>query len=316
MSAAQGLSQYSIHAPGVSYIDSAEYQSKYNTKSPNVAWNGAPISAPAAAAPVAAAPVAAAAPIARTPTPQETANTKYMPQLDSLMGQDPSNGYADKLKTLMNGQFSTSDPSYQWRYDQGQQAVERSAAARGLLQSGNAAIELQQYGQGMASQEYGAQFNRTLSAMGASEGAFQNSYNRLAELSGMNSSLQANSQNTNYNYASLAERAQNNQQQIGLGYASLAEKAKTDAANVQLGQGTLGVQQGQLLDQYQRTGLAQQAQQFNQTSQNNADQAFMSTIGSSGIGSNGYDSWGRSTDSFFSVGTEDGYEPSLMSGYV
>ena len=43
----------------------------------------------------------AAAPVARTPTPQETANTKYMPQLDAQMAKDPSNGYADQLKTLM-----------------------------------------------------------------------------------------------------------------------------------------------------------------------------------------------------------------------
>jgi len=166
MSAAQGLSQYSIHAPGVSYIDSKAYQDKYNTRpiaggrDALIAQAAAPVAAPIAQAPV------AAAPIARVQTPQEVANTKYMPQLDAKMQQDPSNGYADQLKTLMNGQFSTSDPSYQWRLDQGQKAVERSAAARGLLQSGNAAIELQQYGQGMASQEYGAQFNRTLSAMG------------------------------------------------------------------------------------------------------------------------------------------------------
>lgn len=322
MSAAQGLSSYSIHVPGASLIQSLDHQSEYNVRSPLVAWNGVQVATPqtvAAAAPVAAAPTVAAAPIARVPTPQETANPKYMTQLDAQMAKDPSNGYADQLKTLMNGQFSTSDPSYQWRYDQGQKAVERSAAARGLLQSGNAAIELQQYGQGMASQEYGAQFNRTLSAMGASEGAFQNSYNRLAELSGMSAGIQTNSQNTNYNYASLAERAQNNQQQIGLGYASLAERAKNNEAQVELGQGTLGVNQGQLLDQYQRTNLLGQAQNFNQTARNNTDTAFMSAISNSGIGTNGYDSWGRSTDSFFTVGTADGSDPSLiagMSGYI
>ena len=320
MSAAQGLSQYSIHAPGVSYIDSKAYQDKYNTK-PIAGGRDALIAQASAQSAVTAAPIAqqqvAAAPIARVQTPQEVANAKYMPQLDAKMQQDPSNGYADQLKTLMNGQFSTSDPSYQWRLDQGQKAVERSAAARGLLQSGNAAIELQQYGQGMASQEYSAQFNRTLSAMGASEGAFQNSYNRLAELSGMSAGIQSNSQNTNYNYASLAERAQNNQQQIGLGYAGLAERTQNNQAQVELGRGNLGVNQGQLLDQYMRTGIAQNAQQFQQNSQNNTDQAFLSTISGAGIGTNGYDAWGNSTEKMFMTGTAESTDlPFTMSGYV
>jgi len=258
-----------------------------------------------------AAPVAAA-PIARMPTPQETANTKYMPQLDAQMAKDPSNGYADQLKTLMTGQFSPNDPSYAWRFQQGQQAVERSAAAKGLLQSGNAAIELQQYGQGMASQEYGAQFNRTLSAMGASESAFQASYNRLAELAGMTTGMQANSQNTNYNYSNLAERAQNNQQQIGLGYAGLA-------ARTQDNQGQLAVQQGQLLNQNRAANLQEQQYRDQKQAGDNRDAAFKEVLTSRGVGSNGYDQWGDPVNPFVSVGTtEPGADASIygsMSGY-
>ena len=328
MSAAPGATNYSIHAGG--YQDALTMYGgtktvngvTYSTNNPGagaiyapeVGMKGRAGSASAsasAAVPVAAAPVAAA-PIARTPTPQETANTKYMPQLDAQMTKDPSNGYADQLKTLMTGQFSPNDPSYAWRFQQGQQAVERSAAAKGLLQSGNAAIELQQYGQGMASQEYGAQLNRTLSAMGASESAFQASYNRLAELAGMTTGMQANSQNTNYNYSNLAERAQNNQQQIGLGYAGLA-------ARTQDNQGQLAVQQGQLLNQNRAANLQEQQYRDQKQAGDNRDAAFKEVLTSRGVGSNGYDQWGNPVNPFVSVGTtEPGADASIygsMSGY-
>jgi hypothetical protein len=52
------------------------------------------------------------------------------------------------------------DPGYGFRFDQGQKALERSAAARGGLISGNTGGALQQFGQGMASQEYQNAFNR------------------------------------------------------------------------------------------------------------------------------------------------------------
>lgn len=328
MSAAPGATNYSIHAGGYQNALTMYGGTKtvngvtYSTNNPGagaiyapeVGMKGRAGSASAsasAAVPVAAAPVAAA-PIARTPTPQETANTKYMPQLDAQMTKDPSNGYADQLKTLMTGQFSPNDPSYAWRFQQGQQAVERSAAAKGLLQSGNAAIELQQYGQGMASQEYGAQFNRTLSAMGASESAFQASYNRLAELAGMTTGMQANSQNTNYNYSNLAERAQNNQQQIGLGYAGLA-------ARTQDNQGQLAVQQGQLLNQNRAANMQEQQYRDQKQAGDNRDAAFKEVLTSRGVGSNGYDQWGNPVNPFVSVGTtEPGADASIygsMSGY-
>lgn len=101
-------------------------------------------------------------------------------------GQDPSNFYRSKLQQMSMGEFSPDDPSYQWRFDQGQQAVERSLGARGLLNSGNAGIELQEYGQGAASQEYGAQFQRMLQALGGVESQYTSQFSRLAEMAGIN----------------------------------------------------------------------------------------------------------------------------------
>ncbi len=53
-----------------------------------------------------------------------------------------------------------ADPGYQFRMSEGTKAIEASRAAKGGLFSGRTGIELQDYGQGLASQEYGAAYNR------------------------------------------------------------------------------------------------------------------------------------------------------------
>lgn len=106
----------------------------------------------------------------------------------ALAGQmtgSPSDVYANKLANMVNGEFTPDDPSYQFRYQQGQQAAERSLASRGLLNSGNAAIELQQYGQGAASQEYQAQFSRMVQGLTASESVYDTQMQRLMKMAGV-----------------------------------------------------------------------------------------------------------------------------------
>jgi hypothetical protein len=100
-------------------------------------------------------------------------------------GVDPSNIYRDKLAAMSGGNFDIDDPSYKWRFEQGQQALERSQAARGLLGSGNAAIELQEYGQGAASQEYSAQFSRLLQGMVGVQQQYTSQQARLMQLAGV-----------------------------------------------------------------------------------------------------------------------------------
>jgi hypothetical protein len=99
---------------------------------------------------------------------------------------DPSNFYRDKLQAMSSGEFSPDDPSYAWRFQQGQQATERSLASKGLLNSGNAAIELQQYGQGAASQEYGAQFTRMLQGLTGVSQQYDTQQQRLMSMAGIN----------------------------------------------------------------------------------------------------------------------------------
>ena len=78
-------------------------------------------------------------------------------------------------KGLAGGKFDTSNPAYQFQLKQGQQALDRSSAARGMGYSGAQMKAAQQYGQGLASQEYDKQYNRASSEFG-------DYYNRLAGL--------------------------------------------------------------------------------------------------------------------------------------
>ena len=58
-------------------------------------------------------------------------------------------------------QFQQS-PGYQFQMDEGQRAVESSAAAQGLLRSGATLKALQERGQGLANQDFGNYYNRLM----------------------------------------------------------------------------------------------------------------------------------------------------------
>lgn len=84
---------------------------------------------------------------------------------------DPETGeYRDISQQERLALFQES-PDYQFRLEQGQQALERSQAARGGLLSGRAALEAQRFGQGEASAEYGNYINRLQSLAGMGQSA-------------------------------------------------------------------------------------------------------------------------------------------------
>lgn len=66
-----------------------------------------------------------------------------------------------------------SDPGYQFALQQGQEALEGSAAARGTLRTGGTLRDLVDYGQQAAQQQYGDVYNRALQGYGANVGAMQ-----------------------------------------------------------------------------------------------------------------------------------------------
>jgi hypothetical protein len=162
-------------------------------------------------------------------------------QLAGQMGQtSPSGVYQDKLAQMANGTFSPDDPSYQWRFQQGQQAAERSLAARGLLNSGNAAIELQQYGQGAASQEYGAQFNRMLQGLAGTESAYDTQMQRLMKMAGVDANPVAGGQlnvaqeQTGIDRGRLGLASQELTNQYDLGYRNLGIQSQELAIKQQM----------------------------------------------------------------------------------
>lgn len=72
-----------------------------------------------------------------------------------------TNPYEQRLQELMSNPDTIANTNaYRFRLNEGQQAIERSAAAKGMLRSGNTLAALANYGQGAASQEYGNEVSR------------------------------------------------------------------------------------------------------------------------------------------------------------
>lgn len=89
------------------------------------------------------------------------------------------------------GGLQTS-PGYEWRRDQGIQAIDRSASARGLRRSGGTAMAVMRYADGLASSEYGDYASR------------------LAQLAGFGQSATAGTAQAGQNYANGAAAAYTN----------------------------------------------------------------------------------------------------------
>ena len=125
----------------------------------------------------------------------------------NLMGLGPQ-GAAGMNQALLN------TPDYQWTLQQGQKALNASNAARGGMGSGKAMTAAQDWGQGLASQQYG------------------NVLQRLANLSttGQNTATQMGTQGMNY---------AGNVGNIGMGVAGNTANAQLAAGAAQQ-QGTLG----------------------------------------------------------------------------
>lgn len=63
---------------------------------------------------------------------------------------------------LQPGYDHTTSPGYQFRFDEGQRAVESSAASRGMLMSGGTLKDLTRFGQGVAADDFNDDFNRQM----------------------------------------------------------------------------------------------------------------------------------------------------------
>ena len=114
--------------------------------------------------------------------PYRTAGNDALAQ---LMGKMQPNGFFNQT---YSGQDIYDDPSYQFRVNQGTNAIQGGAAAQGGLLSGATLKALQNYGQESASQEYQNAYNR----FNADQ---TNQYNRFYNLVGMGQNAAAQTGN-------------------------------------------------------------------------------------------------------------------------
>jgi hypothetical protein len=87
-------------------------------------------------------------------------------------------------------------PGYQFALDEGNKAISRGAAARGITQSGATLKALSDYGQGMADQQYNGWLDRIASTMGMgaelSSQSAQNAWNTGNNLANLGNNLSTN----------------------------------------------------------------------------------------------------------------------------
>lgn len=142
-------------------------------------------------------------------------NIRYTPDSRGLpQGElDASNAVQDQQQAFGEWQ---RDPGYQWRMSEGIRARDRSAASKGMLLSGAQRKALDNWGQGLASEEYGNYFNRLAAMAGAGSQAVGQSGNVAASTLGpISQSAISAGQSRQSAYNALASgviRADNNAQ--------------------------------------------------------------------------------------------------------
>ncbi len=161
-----------------------------------------------------------------------------------------SNASTDPNFGALNKKFSQSDfeadPGYNFRLQEGLKAVNASAAAKGLLQSGANLKGINRFAQDSASQEYGNAFNRFQLDQG-------NQFNRLAALSGIG---QTATQQLNTAGQGLANNLSANQ--IAAGNATSAGIiGQGNALTNGISQGVNFYQQNQLLNTLRNRGAVE-----------------------------------------------------------
>ena len=114
-----------------------------------------------------------------------------------------------RLRALLDDPDSIKQSAaYKFRVGQGQEALQRSLGAKGLLNSGNRLMELTKYGQDMGSQEYDAQAGRLGSLLGTYGQGYLGDKNantsRFSAEAGAFNTAQGNADTNRYRMGSLA----------------------------------------------------------------------------------------------------------------
>ncbi len=148
------------------------------------------------------------------PGPNQT--TFAQQQANEASGATPTGQAPSGLPMQDRGELIANSPAYQFRFGQGQEAIERSAAARGTLLNGGTLKDLTSFGQGLASTEY------------------DNEFRRLGDITrlGQAGAAQLGTYGSGYGNANMDLAQQQGNNTIGLGDASAAGTiAGTNATN-------------------------------------------------------------------------------------
>lgn len=124
--------------------------------------------------------------------------------------QDTAAQYRTRLNALLDNPDSIANTgAYKFAFQQGNEAVNRNLAAKGLLKSGNRLAELTKFGQGLASQQYGAEFDRMSNLVNTTRAGDISKYGADANLYGQE--LQGQNQLKALMMKSALDMAQKNQ---------------------------------------------------------------------------------------------------------
>jgi hypothetical protein len=102
-------------------------------------------------------------------------------------GQNALGTYAGQLGT----QYQQS-PGYQFRFNEGQRAVQNGAAANGMINSGATAKALTRFGQGIAADDYGQWMNRQAALAGVGQTAATQSGQAAGQYGGQAAGVSTN----------------------------------------------------------------------------------------------------------------------------
>lgn len=174
-------------------------------------------------------------------------NLSQLLQPGGQLTQGYSNFSAPTGVTMQN------DPGYQFQLQQGENAIQNSAAARGGLLSTGTAKTLNNYAQGTASQAFNDVYNRALTSYQTNQNNYNtnntNTFNRLSGLAGLGANAASNLNSiTNSGTQAMANNLTGNAQIVGnditgVGNAQAAGtvgQANAYGGALQTGAGALG----------------------------------------------------------------------------
>jgi len=145
--------------------------------------------------------------LAQANNPAAFAGIAKQAQEEYAASPEGQNSQFGELLKKYTGKDLLNDPGYEFRRSEGQKGVERSAAGRGGLFSGQAGKELERYNQGFASNEFQNGFNRDQAYKGQTYGMLSGQAAQGLNAEGVLANTGANAASRQAEYATQGANA-------------------------------------------------------------------------------------------------------------